>query len=78
MQVLASDGATPKRTFFGMLTVKEEGNIYWTTNLHDEVGKIFFMSEVPHLLNLQGIVWKILAGTRIQEICIWVLVFLEI
>ena len=39
VRVLASDGATPNRKFFGMLTVKEEYNIYWTTNPHDEVGE---------------------------------------
>ena len=38
------------RVFFDMLTVEEEGNIYWTANPHDESRKIYFMSDVPHLL----------------------------
>ena len=50
VRVLTSDGATPNRKFFDMLTVEEEGNIYWTTNPHDESRKIYFMSDVPHLL----------------------------
>ena len=49
VRVLTSDGAPPNRKFFDMLTVEEEGNIYWTTNPHDESRKIYFMSDVPHL-----------------------------
>ena len=65
--VLASDGATANRKFFGMFTVKEGGNIYWTANPHDESRKIYFMSDVPHhLLKPQGIVWKTITPTRIQ------------
>ena len=33
-------------------------------------GKKIFMSDVPNLLKPQGIVWKTLVGTRIQEIYI--------
>ena len=63
VRVLTLDGATPYRKFFDMLTVEEKGNIYWTTNPHDESRKICFMSDVPHLLKttrncLENSHWK--------------------
>ena len=69
VQVLTSDGATPNRKFFDMLTVEEEGNIYWTTNPHDKSRTIYFMSDVLHLLKTTRNCLETPTGTRIQEIC---------
>ena len=69
VRVLTSDGATPNRKFFDMLTVEEEGYIYWTTNPHDESRKIYFMSDVPHLQKTTRNCLENPTGTRIQEIC---------
>ena len=69
--VLTSDEATPNWKFFDMLTVEEEDNKYWTTNPHDESRKIYYMSDVPHLLSttrkcLENSHWN--KNTRIMHV----------
>ena len=59
VRVLASDGATPNRKFFGMLTVKEEYNIYWTTNPHDEVGEFISCQMCLTSWNLKELFGKL-------------------
>ena len=50
VRILTSDGTSPNRKLFDMLTNDDPGNIYWTCNLYDNDRKLYFMSDVPHLL----------------------------
>ena len=45
------DGASPNRKLFKLNRIsEEEEDYYWTWNLFDPTRKIYFMSDVPHLM----------------------------
>ena len=50
VRAYVSDGASPNRKFYKMLLTDDDDNIYWTWNPCDNTRKIYFISDVPHLL----------------------------
>ena len=49
VRAFVSDGASPNRKFYKLMCV-DEGDIYWTINPCDDSRKIYYISDVPHLL----------------------------
>ena len=49
VHAFVSDGASPNRRFYKLMCI-EMDNIYWTVSPFDEERKIYFISDVPHLL----------------------------
>ena len=49
VRALTSDGAAVNRKFFNMMANSTK-NCYWTWNPHNPSKKLFFFSDVPHLI----------------------------
>lgn len=50
VRAFISDGASPNRKFYKIMVTPDIGNTYWTNNLLSLDRKIFFISDVPHLI----------------------------
>lgn len=67
-QALVSDGASPNRNFFNIVSEGVDW-FYFKQNPLDRRRRMYLISDVPHL-NL-----KSHAGSRTQGICMYILVF---
>ena len=50
VRALVSDGAAANRKFYEIMAIDNEKNFYWTWNPHSSPLKLYFFSDVPHLL----------------------------
>ena len=50
VRAFTADGASPNRKFFKMVAKDVHENFFWIQNLFDKARKIYFISDVSHLL----------------------------
>ena len=50
VRAFTADGASPNRKFFKMVAKDVHKNFFWIQNLFDKARKIYFISDVSHLL----------------------------
>ena len=75
--IITANGASMNRKFFRMHkhpsgSNVENGIVYKTTNMYAEDRNIYFMSDVPHLINTVRNCWEKsrFGGTILMQVCI--------
>ena len=77
--IITADGASANRKFFRMHADPAGGNVangivYKTTNVYAPDREVYFMSDVPHLMNTVRNCWEKsrFGGTRLMQVCVYI------